>query len=174
MNKITLTGFANNFATIQAPTHWVAKKTAVAWANGPSIKSSKQGGATVADIADRYSVSIPTIYKILKAQAWASKPVHSVYRAELTAARKKMERMAAQLDDARHDLANAQLGEAAAIARLNDPSMANKWKNEAHIEHLRCEEAKADRDAAEAQITMMAERLAECRGRGFWARLFNT
>lgn len=170
MNKITLTGFANNFATIQAPTKWVAKKTAVAWANGPSIRSSRQGGATVADIADRYAVSIPTIYKILKAHA----PVNSLYRAELTAARKKMERMAAQLDDARHDLANAQLGEAAAIARLNDPSMANKWKNEAHIEHLRCEEAKADRDAAEAQITMMAERLAECRGRGFWARLFNT
>ncbi len=177
MNKITLKGFANNFDTIQAPKKWVAKKTAVAWANGPSIRSAKQGGASVAEIADSYSVSIPTIYKILKASA----PVHSLYRAELVAARKDRNDLArrlveaeAALTEAQHDLANAKLGEASAIARLNDPSIANKWKAEAHQEYMRREEAEADRARAEAQIDMMAERLAECRGRGFWARLFNT
>ena len=204
MHKITLKGFANNFDTVQAPTKWVAKKTAVAWANGPSIRSAKQGGSSVAEIADSYAVSIPTIYKILKASA----PVHSLYRAELVSARKDRDNLAqrlveaeaqlnyannrltileesyegqkvgrktmeAQRDEARHDLANAQLNEAAAIARLNDPSIANKWQNEAHQEFLRREEAEADRARAEEQITMMSERLAECRGRGFWARLFN-
>ncbi len=200
MNKITLKGFANNFDTSEAPTKWVAKKTAVAWANGANMHTARAGGASVAYIADIYSVSIPTIYKILKASA----PVHSypsLIRAELLksqkngvdlsrrlnfannrlailedsyegqkAGRKSME---AQRDEARHDLANAQLNEAAAIARLDDPSITNKWENEAHLEHMRRLDAECDLKAAEAQIDMMAERLAECRGRGFWARLFN-
>jgi transposase-like protein len=170
MNKITLKGFANDLETIQAPTKWVAKKTAVAWANGPSIRSAKIRGASVASIANRFNVSAPTIYKILA----ANPTLHSLYRAELVKARKDRDDMAQRLVDAQNDLANAQLGEASAIARLNDPSIANKWKNEAHQEYLRREEAEADRATAEAQIDMMAERLAECRGRGFWARLFNS
>ena len=204
MNKITLKGFANDLDTVQTPTKWVAKKTAVAWANGSSIRAAKQNGSTIKSIADQFGISVGTVYNILAAHA----PLHSLYRSELNSARKDRNDLArrlveaqtqldfagkriailqdsyegqkagrkvveAQRDEARRDLANAQLNEAAAIARLNDPSIANKWQNEAHQEFLRREEAEADRARAEEQITMMAERLAECRGRGFWARLFN-
>ena len=169
MNKITLEGFANDLETAQAPTKWVAKKTAVAWANGSSIRSANIRGASVASIANRFNVSAPTIYKILAANA----PAYSLYRTELTNVMNELIKARKDRDEARHDLANAQLGEAAAVARLNDPSIANKWKNEAHDEYMRRTEAESDRAAAEAQIEMMAERLAECRGRGFWARLFN-
>jgi chromosome segregation ATPase len=65
------------------------------------------------------------------------------------------------------DLAAAKANEQAAVDRLTDgDSWANRWQNE----YL---QAKADLEAAEAQIDQMAERLAECRNRGFWARVFN-
>mgnify|MGYP003116706062 CR=1 FL=1 len=176
MNRITLKGFDNTFDTIQPPKKWVAKKTAVAWANSSAIRSARQGGADAKTLAYQFNVSVGTIYKILKASA----PVHSLYRSELVSARKDRNDLAqrlveaeAALIEAQHDLANAQLNEAAAIARLNDPSIANKWQKEAHDEYMRRTEAERDREAAEAQIDMMAERLAECRSRGFWARLFN-
>ena len=169
MNKITLKGFANNTETELTPTNWVPKKTAFAWANGPSIRLDKLGGASVKSIANRFNVSAPTIYKILAANA----PLHSFYQNKLWNARKDRRDLSQRLVEAQNDLANAQLGEAAAVARLNDPSIANKWKDEAHREYMLRTEAESDRAAAEAQIEMMAERLAECRGRGFWARLFN-
>jgi transposase-like protein len=176
MNKITLKGFANDLETVQAPTKWVARKTAVAWANGPTIRLEMLGGASVKSIANRFNVSAPTIYKILAANT----PLHSFYRSELSSIRKDRNELAQRLvaaesalTDAQNDLANAKLGEASAFARLNDPSIANKWKDEAHKEYMMRTEAESDRAAAEAQIEMMAERLAECRGRGFWARLFN-
>jgi len=49
---------------------------------------------------------------------------------------------------------------------MDDDEWARRWENE----YL---QAKADLEAAEAQIDHMAERLAECRNRGFWARVFN-
>ena len=176
--KITLTGSTAAAETVSGP-KWVATKTRTAWAHGPVIAESRRQGRTLLDLANEYEVSIGTIVRIAEAQP---QPVAHDRSALLNAktlldaveaARDARNDMAAQLLEAQHDLANAKLGEASAIARLNDPSVANKWKAEAHQEYLRRDEAERDRAAAEAQIEMMAERLAECRGRGFWARVFN-
>ena len=198
MNKITLKGFANNFDTIQPPTKWVAKKTAVAWANSTAIRSARQGGADAKTLAYQFNVSVGTIYKILKASA----PVHSLYRAELVSARKDRDDLAQRLVEAEAELTDAhnrvliledsyegqKAGRKSMEAQrdrarkdrdnmdrltLEAEAIANKWRNECHNEFMRRTEAESDREAAEAQIEMMAERLAECRGRGFWARLFN-
>ena len=169
--KITLTGFAPAVEILDAP-KWVAAKSRVAWAHGAVIAERRRQGDTLQMLANEYGVSIGTIDRVAKAQ-----PQGPAYRPgaleAVKAARDARNDLAAQLVEAQHDLANAKLGEASAIARLNDPSVANKWKAEAHQEYLRRDEAERDRAAAEAQIEMMAERLAECRGRGFWARVFN-
>jgi hypothetical protein len=166
--KITLTGSTAAAEIISGP-KWVATKTRTAWAHGAVIAESRRQGRTLLDLANEYEVSVGTIVRIAEAQP---QPVAHDRKAlvnaktlldAVEAARDARNDMAAQLLEAQHDLANAKLGEASAIARLNDPSVANKWKAE----------AERDRAAAEAQITMMAERLAECRGRGFWARVFN-
>lgn len=47
------------------------------------------------------------------------------------------------------------------------------WQKEASDEYQRRVTAEADRKAAEAQLELMAERLAEIRNRGFWARVFS-
>jgi transcriptional regulator with XRE-family HTH domain len=176
--KITLTGSTAAAEIISGP-KWVATKTRTAWAHGAVIAESRRQGRTLQTLAEEYGVSIGTIDRIAEAQP---QPLAHDRRALLNAkalldavqaARDARNDMAAQLLEAQHDLANAKLGEASAIARLNDPSVANKWKAEAHQEYLRRDEAERDRAAAEAQIEMMAERLAECRGRGFWARVFN-
>jgi len=170
--KITLQGFTPAVETLNAP-KWVAAKSRVAWAHGAVIAERRRQGDTLQVLADDYGVSIGTVDRIAKAQ-----PQPLAYRQQalnnaVKSARASRDDLAAQLLEAQHDLANAKLGEASAIARLNDPSVANKWKAEAHQEYLRRDEAERDRAAAEAQIDMMAERLAECRGRGFWARVFN-
>ena len=167
--KITLQGFTPVAELIDAP-KWVATKSRVAWAHGAVIAERRRQGDTLQTLADAYDVSLMTIDRIAKAQ-----PQPLAYRqtALNNAVKAARDDLAAQLLEAQHDLANAKLGEASAIARLNDPSMANKWKAEAHQEYLRRDEAERDRAAAETQIEMMAERLAECRGRGFWARLLN-
>lgn len=176
--KITLQGFTPAVETLDAP-KWVAAKSRVAWAHGAVIAERRRQGDTLQMLADDYGVSIGTIDRVAKAQP---QPVAHDRKAlvnaktlldAVEAARDARNDLAAQLLEAQHDLANAKLGEAAAIARLNDPSVANKWKAEAHEEYLRRDEAERDRAAAEAQIEMMAERLAECRNRGFWARVFN-
>lgn len=172
-NKITLTG-STPVEIVSGP-KWVATKTRTAWAHGPVIAESRRQGRTLLDLANEYEVSIGTIVRIAEAQP---SPVVFPYGRKalldaVKAARDARNDLAAQLVEAQHDLANAKLGEASAIARLNDPSVANKWKAEAHQEYLRRDEAERDRAAAEAQLEMMAERLAECRGRGFWARVFN-
>jgi len=169
--KITLSG-STPVEIVSGP-KWVATKTRTAWAHGPVIAESRRQGRTLLELANEYEVSIGTIVRITEAQP---SPVVFGRKALLDAvkaARDARNDLAAQLVEAQHDLANAKLGEASAIARLNDPSAANKWKAEAHQEYLRRDEAERDRAAAEAQIEMMAERLAECRGRGFWARVFN-
>ena len=172
-NKITLT--SSTPVEIVTGPKWVATKTRTAWAHGPVIAESRRQGRTLLDLANEYEVSIGTIVRITEAQP--SPVVFSYGRKELLdavkAARDARNDLAAQLVEAQHDLANAKLAEASAIARLKDPSIANKWKAEAHQEYLRRDEAERDRAAAEAQLEMMAERLAECRGRGFWARVFN-
>ena len=169
--KITLTG-STPAETVSGP-KWVATKTRTAWAHGAVIAERRRQGHTLLDLANQYEVSIGTIVRIAEAQP---EPVVFGRKALLDgidAARDARNDLAAQLVEAQHDLANAKLAEASAIARLNDPSIANKWKAEAHQEYLRRDEAERDRAAAEAQLEMMAERLAECRGRGFWARVFN-
>jgi len=93
------------------------------------------------------------------------------YKAELRATcfrAAKAAQLAEQNVEALHaDLAASKANEQAAVDRLNNgDSWANRWQNE----YL---QAKADLEAAEAQIDQMAERLAECRNRGFWARVFN-
>ena len=176
-NKITLTGSAP--VEIVSGPKWVAAKTRTAWAHGPVIAESRRQGRTLLDLANEYEVSINTIVRITGAQPQPLAPDRkALLNAKalldaVEAARDARNDLAAQLVEAQHDLANAKLGEASAIARLNDPSAANKWKAEAHQEYLRRDEAERDRAAAEAQLEMMAERLAECRGRGFWARVFN-
>ena len=47
------------------------------------------------------------------------------------------------------------------------------WQKECQDEYQRRVEAEADRKAAEAQLDLMAERLAELRNRGFWARVLS-
>jgi len=47
------------------------------------------------------------------------------------------------------------------------------WQKEASDEYQRRVTDEADRKAAEAQLELMAERLAEIRNRGFWARVFS-
>jgi len=74
----------------------------------------------------------------------------------------------AEIEELRHKLTGSRENERAAIERLtSEDTWAKRWENE----YL---QAKADLEAAEAQISHMAERLAECRGRGFWARVFNS
>tara|TARA_R110002153_G_scaffold252533_1_gene410298 strand:- start:75 stop:674 length:600 start_codon:yes stop_codon:yes gene_type:complete len=193
--KINLQGFTPVAELIDAP-KWVATKSRVAWAHGAVIAERRRQGDTLQTLADQYDVSLGTIDRIAKAQ-----PVHNADQETIRSLRYKLryyteqlERTEATMADVRDTgagferswyrandeitelqskLANSKLGEASAIARLNDPSMANKWKAEAHQEYLRRDEAERDRAAAETQIEMMAERLAECRGRGFWARLLN-
>ena len=169
-NKITLT--SSTPVEIVTGPKWVATKTRTAWAHGPVIAESRRQGRTLLDLANEYEVSINTIVRITEAQPDALAQFQrsrKVLLDAVKAARDARNDLAAQLVEAQHDLANAKLGEASAIARLNDPSAANKWKAEAHQEYLRRDEAERDRAAAEAQIEMMAERLAECRGRGVWA-----
>jgi hypothetical protein len=170
--KITLQGFTPAVETLDAP-KWVAAKSRVAWAHGAVIAERRRQGDTLQVLADDYGVSIGTVDRIAKAQPQPLVFGRKALLDGIDAARASRDDLAAQLLEAQHDLANAKLGEASAIARLNDPSVANKWKAEAHQEYLRRDEAERDRAAAEAQIEMMAERLAECRGRGFWARVFN-
>ena len=69
-------------------------------------------------------------------------------------------------------MTNARIAEQAAHDRLNDPSWANRWSKEAHDEFERRKQAELDLMAAEAQLERMAEKLAECRNRGFFARVF--
>lgn len=77
-----------------------------------------------------------------------------------------------KLDHAETEVANARIAEQAAHDRLNDPSWANRWSKEAHDEFEKRKQAELDLMAAEAQIERMAEKLAECRNRGFFARVF--
>ena len=77
-----------------------------------------------------------------------------------------------KLDHAETEVTNARLAEQAAHDRLNDPSWANRWSKEAHDEFEKRKQAELDLMAAEAQLERMAEKLAECRNRGFFARLF--
>ena len=171
--KITLQGFTPVAELIDAP-KWVATKSRMAWAHGPTIAERRRQGDTLQTLADAYDVSLMTIDRIAKAQPQPQNfAVQHNMTERLIEAKMATMRIEKKLTEVQHDLANAKLGEASAIARLNDPSMTNKWKAEAHQEYLRRDEAERHRDAAEAQIEMMAERLAECRGRGFWARLLN-
>jgi hypothetical protein len=109
--------------------------------------------------------------------AWARKDLIEAeeradsYKADLKAAcfrANEADKFATETIEALHaDLAASKANEQAAVDRLTDgDSWANRWQNE----YL---QAKADLEAAEAQIDQMAERLAECRNRGFWARVFN-
>lgn len=77
-----------------------------------------------------------------------------------------------KLDHAETEVTNARIAEQAANDRLNDPSWANRWSKEAHDEFEKRKQAELDLMAAEAQLERMAEKLAECRNRGFFARLF--
>ena len=77
-----------------------------------------------------------------------------------------------KLDQAETEVTNARIAEQAAHDRLNDPSWANRWSKEAHDEFEKRKQAELDLLAAEAQIERMAEKIAECRNRGFFARLF--
>ena len=77
-----------------------------------------------------------------------------------------------KLDHAETEVTNARIAEQAAHDRLNDPSWANRWSKEAHDEFERRKQTELDLMAAEAQLERMAEKLAECRNRGFFARLF--
>lgn len=77
-----------------------------------------------------------------------------------------------KLDHAETEVTNARIAEQAANDRLNDPSWANRWSKEAHDEFERRKQTELDLMAAEAQLERMAEKLAECRNRGFFARLF--
>ena len=77
-----------------------------------------------------------------------------------------------KLDHAETEVTNARLAEQAAHDRLNDPSWANRWSKEAHDEFEKRKQAELDLMAAEAQLERMAEKLAECRNRGFFARVF--
>lgn len=77
-----------------------------------------------------------------------------------------------KLDHAETEVTNARIAEQAAHDRLNDPSWANRWSKEAHDEFERRKQAELDLMAAEAQLERMAEKLAECRNRGFFARVF--
>ena len=77
-----------------------------------------------------------------------------------------------KLDHAETEVTNARIAEQAAHDRLNDPSWANRWSKEAHNEFERRKQAELDLMAAEAQLERMAEKLAECRNRGFFARVF--
>jgi len=77
-----------------------------------------------------------------------------------------------KLDQAETEVTNARIAEQAAHDRLNDPSWANRWSKEAHNEFEKRKQAELDLLAAEAQLERMAEKLAECRNRGFFARVF--
>lgn len=77
-----------------------------------------------------------------------------------------------KLDHAETEVTNARIAEQAAHDRLNDPTWANRWSKEAHDEFERRKQAELDLMAAEAQLERMAEKLAECRNRGFFARVF--
>lgn len=77
-----------------------------------------------------------------------------------------------KLDQAETEVTNARIAEQAANDRLNDPSWANRWSKEAHNEFEKRKQAELDLMAAEAQLERMAEKLAECRNRGFFARVF--
>jgi len=196
MNKITLAGFAAD----NAP-KWVATKSKNAWGHASIIAERKALGATLQELADDYGVSMPTISRIIKTHdigkalrrdlkntrtaldqaekelAWTKKDLTEAeeradsYKADLKAAcfrASEADKFATETIEALHaDLAAAKANEQAAVDRLNNgDSWANRWQNE----YL---QAKADLEAAEAQIDQMAERLAECRNRGFWARVFN-
>ena len=196
MNKISLDGFAAD----NAP-KWVRTKSKNAWGQASIIAERKALGATLQELADDYGVSMPTISRIISTQnvgkalrrdlkntrtaldqaekdlAWARKDLIEAeeradsYKADLKAAcfrAAETEKLADENVEAlQADLAAAKANEQAAVDRLTDgDSWANRWQNE----YL---QAKADLEAAEAQIDQMAERLAECRGRGFWARVFN-
>ena len=196
MNKISLDGFAAD----NAP-KWVRTKSKNAWGQASIIAERKALGATLQELADDYGVSMPTISRIISTQnvgkalrrdlkntrtaldqaekdlAWARKDLIEAeeradsYKADLKAAcfrAAEAEKLADKNVEAlQADLAAAKANEQAAVDRLTDgDSWANRWQNE----YL---QAKADLEAAEAQIDQMAERLAECRNRGFWARVFN-
>ena len=196
MNKITLAGFAAD----NAP-KWVATKSKNAWGHASIIAERKALGATLQELADDYGVSMPTISRIIKTHdigkalrrdlkntrlaleqsqkdlAWAKKDLTEAeeradaYKADLKAAcfrGAEAAQLAEQnIEALRADLAASKANEQALKDRLmDDDQWARRWENE----YL---QAKADLEAAEAQITHMAERLAECRNRGFWARVFN-
>ena len=77
-----------------------------------------------------------------------------------------------KLDQAETEVTNARIAEQAAHDRLNDPSWTNRWSKEAHDEFEKRKQAELDLLAAEAQIERMAEKISECRNRGFFARVF--
>lgn len=196
MNKISLEGFAAD----NAP-KWVRTKSKNAWGQASIIAERKALGATLRELAEEYGVTAPTVSRIISTQnvgkalrrdlkntrlaleqsqkdlAWAKKDLTEAeeradaYKADLKAAcfrANEAEKFATETIEALHaDLDAAKANEQAAVDRLTDgDSWANRWQNE----YL---QAKADLEAAEAQIDQMAERLAECRNRGFWARVFN-
>lgn len=109
--------------------------------------------------------------------AWAKKDLTEAeeradaYKADLKAACFRHAELAQRADQnleaLRADLTASKANEQALKDRLmDDDQWARRWENE----YL---QAKTDLAAAEAQIEHMAERLAECRNRGFWARVFN-
>lgn len=196
MNKITLAGFAAD----NAP-KWVRTKSKNAWGQASIIAEKKALGATLRELAEEYGVTAPTVSRIISTQnvgkalrrdlkntrlaleqaqkdlAWAKKDLieaeerADAYKADLKAAcfrAAEAEKLAEEnLEALRDDLRKTKVSEEALYDRLKDDDQwARRWENE----YL---QAKADLEAAEAQITHMAERLAECRNRGFWARVFN-
>jgi chromosome segregation ATPase len=172
MNKITLAGFAAE----NAPAY-ICEKAQRAWAHSAIIIARSEAGETQTALADEYDVSQGTIYRILKtfgktkkqrkAKATNTSFITQWDQSKRGALQRDLKNTRTALDQAEKDLAAAKANEQAAVDRLTDgDSWANRWQNE----YL---QAKADLEAAEAQIDHMAERLAECRNRGFWARVFN-
>lgn len=196
MNKISLDGFAAD----NAP-KWVATKSKNAWGHASIIAERNALGATLRELAEEYGITAPTVSRIISTQnvgkalrrdlkntrlaleqaqkdlAWAKKDLieaeerADAYKADLKAAcfrAAEAEKLAEEnLEALRDDLRKTKVSEEALYDRLKDDDQwARRWENE----YL---QAKADLEAAEAQITHMAERLAECRNRGFWARVFN-
>lgn len=108
-----------------------------------------------------------TIEDLQKDLAWAKQDAAAAEQKSAAELSLSSAAYRAEIEELRNKLTGSRENERAAIERLtSDDTWAKRWENE----YL---QAKADLEAAEAQISHMAERLAECRGRGFWARVFN-